>query len=51
MIEMRDIEAALTEVRPSIGPWLESARNVAMFANEAGAYDDLLDYLKKRKLL
>jgi AAA+ superfamily predicted ATPase len=51
MIEMRDIEAALAEVRPSIGPWLESARNVAMFANEAGAYDDLLDYLKKRKLL
>jgi SpoVK/Ycf46/Vps4 family AAA+-type ATPase len=51
MIEMRDVEAALGEVRPSIGPWLESARNVAMFANEAGAYDDLLDYLKKRKLL
>ena len=51
MIEMRDIEAAMGEVRPSIGPWLESARNVAMFANEAGAYDDLLDYLKKRKLL
>ncbi len=51
MIEMRDIDAALAEVRPSIGPWLESARNVAMFANEAGAYDDLLDYLKKRKLL
>jgi SpoVK/Ycf46/Vps4 family AAA+-type ATPase len=51
MIEMRDIDAALGEVRPSIGPWLESARNVAMFANEAGAYDDLLEYLKKRKLL
>jgi SpoVK/Ycf46/Vps4 family AAA+-type ATPase len=51
MIEMRDLEAALGEVRPSIGPWLESARNVAMFANEAGAYDDLLEYLKKRKLL
>ncbi len=51
MIEMQDIEAALREVRPSIGPWLESARNVAMFANEAGAYDDLLEYLKKRKLL
>jgi len=51
MIEMRDVEAALAEVRPSVGPWLESARNVALFANEAGAYDDLLDYLKKRKLL
>lgn len=51
MIEMRDVEAAIGEVKPSIGPWLESARNVAMFANEAGVYDDLLAYLKKRKVL
>ena len=51
MIEMRDLEAALAQVRPSVGPWLETARNVAMFANEAGAYDDLLAYLKKRKAL
>ena len=51
MIEMRDVEAAIAEVKPSVGPWLESARNVALFANEAGAYDDLLAYLKKRKVL
>lgn len=51
MIEMRDFTAALREVRPSIGPWLDVAKNVAMFANEGGAYDDLLRYLKKRKLV
>jgi SpoVK/Ycf46/Vps4 family AAA+-type ATPase len=51
MIEMRDVDAAIAEVKPSIGPWLESARNVALFANEAGVYDDLLAYLKKRKVL
>ncbi|HEV3170777.1 MAG TPA: ATP-binding protein [Actinocrinis sp.] len=51
MIEMRDVDAAIGEVKPSIGPWLESARNVALFANEGGAYDDLLAYLKKRKIL
>ncbi|HEU5331893.1 MAG TPA: ATP-binding protein [Actinocrinis sp.] len=51
MIEMRDVDAAIGEVKPSIGPWLESARNVALFANEAGVYDDLLAYLKKRKIL
>jgi SpoVK/Ycf46/Vps4 family AAA+-type ATPase len=51
MIEMRDVDAAIGEVRPSIGPWLESARNVALFANEGGAYDDLLAYLRKRKVL
>jgi len=49
-IDMADLEAALAEVRPSIGPWLEAARNVAMFANEGGQYDDLLRYLKRRKL-
>lgn len=51
MIEMRDFEAALREVRPSIGPWLDVAKNVAMFANEGGAYNDLLHYLKKRKIV
>ena len=50
MIGMRDLEGALAEVRPSIGPWLETARNVALFANESGDYDDLLGYLKRRKL-
>lgn len=50
LIGMADVEAALREVRPSVGPWLESARNVALFANASGEYDDLLAYLKKRKL-
>lgn len=50
MIEQRDLERALGEVRPSIGPWLEIARNVAIFANDGGEYDDLLRYLKKRRL-
>ena len=50
MIEQRDFERALREVRPSTGPWMSAARNVAMFANESGAYDDLAAYLKKRKL-
>ena len=51
MIEQRDFTRALTEVRPSTGPWFATARNVALFANEGGAYDDLAGYLKKRKLL
>jgi hypothetical protein len=47
---MGDFTQALREVKPSTGPWLEDARNVVMFANEAGRFDDLLDYLKQRKL-
>ena len=51
MIGMRDMETALGAIRPSIGGWLETAKNVAVFANESGGYDDLLAYLKRRKLL
>jgi SpoVK/Ycf46/Vps4 family AAA+-type ATPase len=50
MIEMRDLEAALAEIKPSTGPWLTTARNVALFANEDGTYDELAAYLKRRKL-
>jgi len=49
MIGQADLEAAARDLRPSIGPWLDTARNVAEFANEGGAYDDLLAYLRKLK--
>jgi SpoVK/Ycf46/Vps4 family AAA+-type ATPase len=51
MIEQRDFDRARRELKPSIAGWLATARNVAMFANEGGAYDELAAYLKKRKLL
>ena len=51
MIEMHDLLAALAEVRPSTGPWFETARNVAQFANEGGAYDELAAYLRQRRLM
>jgi AAA+ superfamily predicted ATPase len=49
-IDMSDVQAALRQVGPSTGPWLQTARNVAMFANSGGEYDDLLAYLKAKKL-
>jgi len=42
---------AVAEVRPSTDAWFAIARNVAMFGNESGEYDDLAAYLKKRKVL
>ncbi|MER7332545.1 MULTISPECIES: ATP-binding protein [unclassified Micromonospora] len=51
MIEQRDLERAAKEVRPSTKPWMATARNVAMFANEGGVYDDLVAYLKRRRML
>jgi SpoVK/Ycf46/Vps4 family AAA+-type ATPase len=51
MIGMADFDTALRQVKPSVGPWLESARAVVMFANEGGAYDELADYLRSRSML
>jgi len=51
MIGNGDLEAAIAEVKPSLGAWFDTARNVALFANEGGSYDDLAAYLRKRRLL
>jgi AAA+ superfamily predicted ATPase len=51
LIGQADLEAAVTEVKPSLGTWFETARNVALFANEGGTYDDLVAYLRKRRLI
>ncbi|HSZ41092.1 MAG TPA: tetratricopeptide repeat protein [Trebonia sp.] len=51
LIGQADLEAAVTEVKPSLGTWFDTARNVALFANEGGAYDDLVAYLRKRRLI
>ena len=45
-----DFKAAMKEVRPSTRSWFEVARNYAMFANEGGTYDDLLEYIKARRI-
>lgn len=49
-ISMDDFERALPEIRPSTVAWLHTARNYAQFANEGGAYDDLLEYLRTRSI-
>jgi SpoVK/Ycf46/Vps4 family AAA+-type ATPase len=50
MISQQDMLTAAREVRPSTDAWFATARNVAMFANESGEYDDLAAYLKKRRI-
>ncbi|MGW2020205.1 ATP-binding protein [Streptomyces sp. NPDC001927] len=51
MIDMKDLLAAAKQIRPSSESWFASARNVAMFANDGGMYDDLVAYLKKKRKL
>jgi SpoVK/Ycf46/Vps4 family AAA+-type ATPase len=48
-IRQGDLLDAVRDVRPSVQPWLETARNFAIYGNEAGAYDELLAYLKRRR--
>lgn len=50
-IDMGDIKKALKQVNPSTRAWFESAKNHAIFANEGGAYDDLILYLKQKKMI
>ena len=47
----RDLLAAAREVQPSTGPWFATARNVALFGNTDGSYDELAAYLRKHRSL
>jgi SpoVK/Ycf46/Vps4 family AAA+-type ATPase len=45
-IDEAQLQKALRDVRPSARPWLETARNYAIYANEGGVYDELLAHLR-----
>jgi SpoVK/Ycf46/Vps4 family AAA+-type ATPase len=42
----KDLLNAIKNVRPSTREWFSTARNYAIYSNEAGAYDDVIKYLK-----
>ncbi|MEM9366132.1 MAG: AAA family ATPase [Planctomycetota bacterium] len=44
----KDLQKANGQVKPSTAEWFSTAKNYAMFSNQGGAYDDILDYLKLR---
>jgi len=50
-ITMADLSAALKDVHPSIGSWLDAARNVVNFGEDDGTFDELRAYLKKANRL
>uniref|UniRef100_UPI001BDDC431 ATP-binding protein n=1 Tax=Pseudonocardia lacus TaxID=2835865 RepID=UPI001BDDC431 len=47
----KDVLRAAREVQPSTGPWFATARNVALFGNSDGSYDELAAFLKKNRKL
>lgn len=42
----KDLLASAKTVKPSTKEWFATARNHAVYANQGGTYDDILDYLK-----
>ena len=42
----KDLLAAAATIKPSMKEWFATARNYALYANQGGAYDDVMKYLK-----
>ena len=51
LMNMQDMDAALKEVRPSTGPWFETARAVVEYSDASGEYEDLRKWMKRHRLL
>lgn len=45
-LNQNDLLSAAKDVRPSTKEWLKKAKNYALFANEGGLYNEILEYLK-----
>jgi transitional endoplasmic reticulum ATPase len=48
-IDTQDLLTAIKKHRPSTQEWFMTAKNFAMFANDTGLYDEVLNYLKIKK--
>jgi len=48
-ISTKDLLRASKQVRPTTREWFSAARNHALYANEGGLYDEILDYLKIKR--
>ncbi|HYD00622.1 MAG TPA: tetratricopeptide repeat protein [Phycisphaerales bacterium] len=47
-IRTADLLAAAKGLKPTTHEWFSTARNYALFSNQGGLYDDVLDHLKLR---
>ncbi|MDX5347760.1 MAG: AAA family ATPase [Hymenobacteraceae bacterium] len=48
-LEQNDLVKAIEQVRPSTKEWFGTARNYALYSNENGLYNEILDYLQIKK--
>jgi len=45
-LRTKDLLAAAKQVKPSTREWFATARNYALYSNQGGVYDDILQFLK-----
>ena len=48
-IDGNDLLSSIKKHRPTIKEWFQTAKNYALFSNESGLYDDILDFLNIKK--
>ncbi|MDF1826174.1 MAG: AAA family ATPase [Verrucomicrobiales bacterium] len=48
-ITQKQLVKTVKQVKPSTRKWFESAKNYALYANQSGFYDEILDYLGIQK--
>ncbi|MGB3118419.1 MAG: AAA family ATPase [Verrucomicrobiales bacterium] len=48
-VTQKELLLACKQVKPSTRKWFESAKNYALYANQSGFYDDILEYLGLKK--
>jgi SpoVK/Ycf46/Vps4 family AAA+-type ATPase len=49
-LSTKDLTAAAQTLRPTAREWFSTARNYALYSNQGGLYDDVLNYMKRLKL-
>jgi len=45
----RDLLSAAKKIKPSTREWFATAKNYALYGNESGQYNDILEYLNSKK--
>jgi SpoVK/Ycf46/Vps4 family AAA+-type ATPase len=45
-IKTKDFLSVIKRIKPSSKVWFETAKNYAVYSNQSGQYDDILNYLK-----
>ncbi len=48
-VTQKDLTRAIKQHKATTGEWFSTARNYALYANESGLYDDILQYLNLKK--